>query len=309
MAVWTSHTPSDVEVVSWWCGQLQTWRWCCGGVDTFKRGGGVVVVWTPQTPSVVDAALRPLSMLSLLLMLCLRSGLQVNEDRWRGETVLQSTFSSKLLNLGQITASTSPPGTKSHLRPISSLLSWFHLAGYLSLSLQFLGRLLLAHSALYVAFFGSGAPCWCLWKSAHLRIWIASPTPPWGHWGSTHWSTPCCVSHTHTSAQVSGTQVSGDMELSSTTNQRLSWTTLKKINATLLFFLLFFSSWMKWFQTSLCTQKIFFSQIWAQICFCFGSEQENPSTWQVWHIKMLIKPHDYCTTGVLWTVTINEGIL
>uniref|UniRef100_A0A3Q3J4B2 Uncharacterized protein n=1 Tax=Monopterus albus TaxID=43700 RepID=A0A3Q3J4B2_MONAL len=37
------------------------------------------------------------------------TGLQVNEDRWRGETVLQSTFSSKLLNLGQVTASTSPP--------------------------------------------------------------------------------------------------------------------------------------------------------------------------------------------------------
>ncbi|XP_069033240.1 shieldin complex subunit 2 [Embiotoca jacksoni] len=39
------------------------------------------------------------------------TGLQVNEDRWRGETVLQSTFSSRLLNLGQISASTSPPGT------------------------------------------------------------------------------------------------------------------------------------------------------------------------------------------------------
>ncbi|XP_076599094.1 shieldin complex subunit 2 [Chaetodon auriga] len=37
------------------------------------------------------------------------TGLQLNEDRWRGEMVLQSTFSSKLLNLGQITASTSPP--------------------------------------------------------------------------------------------------------------------------------------------------------------------------------------------------------
>ncbi|XP_030603397.1 shieldin complex subunit 2 isoform X2 [Archocentrus centrarchus] len=37
------------------------------------------------------------------------TALQVNEDRWRGETVLQSTFSSKLLNLGQITASSSPP--------------------------------------------------------------------------------------------------------------------------------------------------------------------------------------------------------
>ncbi|XP_058506953.1 shieldin complex subunit 2 [Solea solea] len=37
------------------------------------------------------------------------TGLQVNEDKWRGETVLQSTFSSKLLSLGQITVSTSPP--------------------------------------------------------------------------------------------------------------------------------------------------------------------------------------------------------
>ncbi|XP_070833807.1 shieldin complex subunit 2 [Chaetodon trifascialis] len=37
------------------------------------------------------------------------TGLQLNEDRWRGEMVLQSTFSSKLLNLGQITASSSPP--------------------------------------------------------------------------------------------------------------------------------------------------------------------------------------------------------
>uniref|UniRef100_A0A3B3V366 Shieldin complex subunit 2 first OB fold domain-containing protein n=1 Tax=Poecilia latipinna TaxID=48699 RepID=A0A3B3V366_9TELE len=34
------------------------------------------------------------------------TGLQVREDRWRAETVLQSTFSSKLLNLGH--ASTSP---------------------------------------------------------------------------------------------------------------------------------------------------------------------------------------------------------
>ncbi|XP_044229606.1 shieldin complex subunit 2 isoform X2 [Thunnus albacares] len=33
--------------------------------------------------------------------------LQVSEDRWRGETLLQSTFSSKLLNLGQIAGSAS----------------------------------------------------------------------------------------------------------------------------------------------------------------------------------------------------------
>ncbi|KAM8859070.1 shieldin complex subunit 2 isoform 2-T3 [Spinachia spinachia] len=40
------------------------------------------------------------------------TGLQVNEDRWRGETVLQSTFTSKLLNLGQVTASASPPAPR-----------------------------------------------------------------------------------------------------------------------------------------------------------------------------------------------------
>uniref|UniRef100_A0A3P8SM96 Shieldin complex subunit 2 n=1 Tax=Amphiprion percula TaxID=161767 RepID=A0A3P8SM96_AMPPE len=54
--------------------------------------------------------------------LLLITGLQVHEDRWRGETVLQSTFSSKLLNLGQITASTSPPVSQ-HVaaRSLSSL--------------------------------------------------------------------------------------------------------------------------------------------------------------------------------------------
>ncbi|KAL6102273.1 shld2 [Pungitius sinensis] len=40
------------------------------------------------------------------------TGLQVNEDRWRGETVLQSTFTSKLLNLGRVTASASPPAPR-----------------------------------------------------------------------------------------------------------------------------------------------------------------------------------------------------
>ncbi|KAK5617356.1 hypothetical protein CRENBAI_007243 [Crenichthys baileyi] len=38
------------------------------------------------------------------------TGLQVSEDRWRGETFLQSTFSSKLLNLGH--ASVSQPVTQ-----------------------------------------------------------------------------------------------------------------------------------------------------------------------------------------------------
>ncbi|KAM6922890.1 shieldin complex subunit 2 [Lycodopsis pacificus] len=50
------------------------------------------------------------------------TGLQVNDDRWRGETVLQSTFSSKLLNLGRVTASTSPPAPRHvNARALSSL--------------------------------------------------------------------------------------------------------------------------------------------------------------------------------------------
>uniref|UniRef100_A0A8C8I0L5 RHD domain-containing protein n=1 Tax=Oncorhynchus tshawytscha TaxID=74940 RepID=A0A8C8I0L5_ONCTS len=36
------------------------------------------------------------------------TGVMVNEDKWRGETVLQSSYSSKLLNLGQVTGSSSP---------------------------------------------------------------------------------------------------------------------------------------------------------------------------------------------------------
>lgn len=50
--------------------------------------------------------------------------------------MLQSTFSSKLLNLGQITSSTSPAGTKPHLQPISSLYSCYQLAGHPSISLS-----------------------------------------------------------------------------------------------------------------------------------------------------------------------------
>ncbi|KAM8852650.1 shieldin complex subunit 2 [Synchiropus picturatus] len=37
------------------------------------------------------------------------SGLQVSQDRWRGERILQSTFSSKLLRLGQVTLTSCPP--------------------------------------------------------------------------------------------------------------------------------------------------------------------------------------------------------
>ncbi|XP_061546766.1 shieldin complex subunit 2, partial [Phycodurus eques] len=38
------------------------------------------------------------------------TGLQLSEDTWRGEKILQSTFSSKLLNLGHISAPSCPPG-------------------------------------------------------------------------------------------------------------------------------------------------------------------------------------------------------
>ncbi|XP_015233027.1 PREDICTED: protein FAM35A [Cyprinodon variegatus] len=44
------------------------------------------------------------------------TGLQVNEDKWRGETVLQSTFSSKLLNLGH---ASQPALTAANQRPPS----------------------------------------------------------------------------------------------------------------------------------------------------------------------------------------------
>ncbi|KAI3362864.1 hypothetical protein L3Q82_001905 [Scortum barcoo] len=65
------------------------------------------------------------------------TGLQVNEDRWRGEMVLQSTFSSKLLNLGQITASTSPP-VPQHVsaRSLSSLCGFLRERRPLLVSLK-----------------------------------------------------------------------------------------------------------------------------------------------------------------------------
>ncbi|KAL3971616.1 cholesterol 7alpha-monooxygenase [Sarotherodon galilaeus] len=53
------------------------------------------------------------------------TALQVNEDRWRGETVLQSTFSSKLLNVGQITSSSTPPVSQQvNARSLRSLCSF-----------------------------------------------------------------------------------------------------------------------------------------------------------------------------------------
>ncbi|KAM9847975.1 shieldin complex subunit 2 [Aulostomus maculatus] len=50
------------------------------------------------------------------------TGLQLIEDQWRGETLLQSTFSSKLLNLGQMTGSASPPALHHvHAHALNSL--------------------------------------------------------------------------------------------------------------------------------------------------------------------------------------------
>ncbi|XP_045898683.1 shieldin complex subunit 2 isoform X1 [Micropterus dolomieu] len=65
------------------------------------------------------------------------TGLQVNEDRWRGETVLQSTFSSKLLNLGQIAASASPPvPQRVNARSLSSLCGFLRERRPMLLSLN-----------------------------------------------------------------------------------------------------------------------------------------------------------------------------
>jgi len=44
------------------------------------------------------------------MLLFVFSGLEVNHDKWRGETLLRSSYSSKLLNRGPLTNSTSPPG-------------------------------------------------------------------------------------------------------------------------------------------------------------------------------------------------------
>lgn len=77
--------------------------------------------------------------------------------------MLQSTFSSKLLNLGQISTSTSPPGTEPHLPPISSLHSDFHLTcPPPPPTPQSLDTFVLARSALFVPFFGNDGPCCCL---------------------------------------------------------------------------------------------------------------------------------------------------
>ncbi|XP_061915351.1 shieldin complex subunit 2 [Entelurus aequoreus] len=53
------------------------------------------------------------------------TGLRLHEDTWRGEKVLQSTFSSKLLNLGHIGSATCPSGGHQvHARRVASLCDY-----------------------------------------------------------------------------------------------------------------------------------------------------------------------------------------
>lgn len=74
--------------------------------------------------------------------------------------MLQSTFSSKLLNLGTLSSSNAPPGTTCD-QPGAAALPLLVLTLY-RLLLQPLSRFLLARSPLCVGFFGSSALCWHL---------------------------------------------------------------------------------------------------------------------------------------------------
>ncbi len=69
----------------------------------------------------------------------------------------------------------------------------------------------------------------------------------------------------------------------------------KIINATLLFLPPFFMSWTKYLRFFLCTQKGYFSQILSTNLSKSVLVSTSPSSSQVWHIKMLIREHDYCT--------------
>nr|XP_057915237.1 shieldin complex subunit 2 isoform X2 [Doryrhamphus excisus]XP_057915243.1 shieldin complex subunit 2 isoform X2 [Doryrhamphus excisus]XP_057915252.1 shieldin complex subunit 2 isoform X2 [Doryrhamphus excisus]XP_057915258.1 shieldin complex subunit 2 isoform X2 [Doryrhamphus excisus] len=65
------------------------------------------------------------------------TGLQLREDTWRGEKVLQSTFGSKLLNLGHIGAPNYPPGGHQvHARFVASLCDFLRERRPLLLSVQ-----------------------------------------------------------------------------------------------------------------------------------------------------------------------------
>lgn len=73
------------------------------GGSGFFRASAAVCVPRP--------ALAPLFLQSLnsVTVPCL-TGVKLNEDKWRGEVVLQSSYASRLLNLGQLTSGLPPPG-------------------------------------------------------------------------------------------------------------------------------------------------------------------------------------------------------
>ncbi|XP_046884859.1 shieldin complex subunit 2 isoform X1 [Hypomesus transpacificus] len=63
------------------------------------------------------------------------TGVMVNEDKWRGETVLQSSYTSRLLNLGQVTTSRSPPVPQDvNAQTLRSLCSYLRVRRPLLLS-------------------------------------------------------------------------------------------------------------------------------------------------------------------------------
>lgn len=78
--------------------------------------------------------------------------------------MLRSTFTTQLLNLGNVSSSKSRPGT------MCDQLTSAALTGQVfTLSLQPLGRFQLARWLLCVNFFSSGAPCWWLSALTQLR--------------------------------------------------------------------------------------------------------------------------------------------
>lgn len=91
------------------------WRRAAFWVLTVAPGDILLLTGTGSNYDVMIQTCTPLRLLEIDWWSRFLSGLRVNEDRWRGETVLQSTFSSKLLNLGPITTSSSPPGTNTTL--------------------------------------------------------------------------------------------------------------------------------------------------------------------------------------------------
>lgn len=87
--------------------------------------------------------------------------LQVMEDRWRGETILQSTFSSKMLSLGHVAASTQPTGTRGQQVQLSSCL-------YVSVHL--------CPASCLNLYLCSSSACWC--SVGQCIVCVSTWTPP-----------------------------------------------------------------------------------------------------------------------------------